>query len=60
MDIYEEYLRAGVTPGNLERCPERIGVPDSVDRCKSNKNRVCDLETYIGRCDEYENFLKEE
>jgi len=57
MDHYEEYLKAGVMPKNLEPCPERIA--GDVDRCKFNEGRVCELETYKGECKIYQEWLEE-
>lgn len=58
-DPYEEHLEAGVTPGNLEPCPERWAkYADYPDLCKLS-SRVCLCET-SEPCTIYEEFLKEE
>ena len=66
-DHYKEYMRVGVTPGNLERCPHLISKSrgDEADYfCElterpSGRIKPCWKE-YGDECETYNEILKEE
>lgn len=66
-DHYEEYMRAGVTPGNLEECPhlrkKQAGDSDIFYFCDltekpSGRIKPC-LDQYGYGCEIYREILKE-
>ena len=60
-DHYEEHLRAGVMPGNLERCPhiirKRVG-DESYDICDL-KGKSCLIEHGLYECETWEVIKRE-